>query len=280
MLGAVIVAGAWTDAPLNPPANNVAAPLNVGNLFQVKEGGLQLRGLFVEGKGVFSTSTYSIPSNTTLAVNGAVSANSYCDVNGQNCKSAADIASAVTGGTGGDKIVCGGWDTKYGSGTVEGSQWGCVPAGSASCPVGYDAVSSSHVTINLAEQTNLCVLSRVGVASSAGTAKAWVTFRNLNGTVSEVGDSHNVTSVASGSGTKNYLAADTIITFAENLVDDNFAVLVSPSINNGGGYYDGRVLDWVCVWDKVASNKIAVRCAYLGYGAYGNSIASVVVFAQ
>lgn len=170
MLGAVLVAGAWTSAPLNPPANNVAAPINVGNVFQIKEGGLQLRGLFVEGKGVFSTSTYSIPSNTTFAVNGAVSANSYCDVNGQNCKSAADIASAVTGSNGGDKIICGGWDTKYGAGTVDGSQWGCVSAGATSCPTGYDAVSSSHATINNAEHTNLCVLSRAGGGSSVVAA--------------------------------------------------------------------------------------------------------------
>lgn len=41
-LSGFIVAGAWTDAPSNPPANNVAAPLNVGTDNQTKLGSLIL----------------------------------------------------------------------------------------------------------------------------------------------------------------------------------------------------------------------------------------------
>jgi len=211
-LGFVIVAGAWTDAPLDPPSDNIAAPINVGDIFQIKEGGLQLRGLFVEGKGVFSTSTYSIPSNTTLAVNGAVSANTYCDVNGMNCKSSSDVGGAAAG--------------------------------------------------------------------AAGVAKAWVTFRNINGAVAVQGTSHGVTSVASAAGVPNHAAWDTVITLDQPLLASNYAVLVVPSQNDGSARYNGTVLDWVCMWNKVASNKIGVHCAYPGYGAYGNSIASVVVFSQ
>lgn len=41
-LSGFVVAGAWTDAPANPPANNVAAPLNVGTDNQTKLGSLIL----------------------------------------------------------------------------------------------------------------------------------------------------------------------------------------------------------------------------------------------
>jgi hypothetical protein len=35
------------------------------------------------------------------------------------------------------------------------------------CPAGYDTISSSHATINLAEHTNLCVLSQAGSGTSS-----------------------------------------------------------------------------------------------------------------
>lgn len=212
MLGAIVTAGAWTEAPLNPPANNVAAPLNIGNAFQIKEGGLQLRGLFVEGKGVFSTSTYTMPANSTLAVKGAVSANAYCDVNGLNCKS----ADAVTGGT----------------------------------------------------------------PNAAGVAKAWATFRNIGGAVTVVGNTHGVASVTGAYGVPNHAYYDTVITLNEPLLETNYAVLVVPSQNDGSARYNGAVLDWVCLWNKIDSTRIGVHCAYPGFGAYGNSIASVLVFSQ
>jgi len=87
MLAGFVYVGAWTDAPSNPPANNVATPLNVGANLQIKEGPLDIGGLLVQGKGAFSTSSYSLPSKVTLGINGAVAANAYCDVNGNNCTS-------------------------------------------------------------------------------------------------------------------------------------------------------------------------------------------------
>ncbi|MES3031798.1 MAG: hypothetical protein V4699_00975 [Patescibacteria group bacterium] len=61
-------------------------------------------------------------------------------------------------------VVCGGWTVKYNSGYVSGSKWGCAtPDSSAvSCPVDYDNITSSAITINLAEQTHLCVLHSSG----------------------------------------------------------------------------------------------------------------------
>lgn len=79
----------WTDAPANPPNNNVAAPINVGPQDQQK---------------------YVDPANKTVGSNGIIGANEfvgfdrmranqYCDLNGNNCSSAAG------GGGGGGSII-------------------------------------------------------------------------------------------------------------------------------------------------------------------------------
>ena len=49
-------AAQWTQAPANPPSNNVAAPINVGNAEQTKAGILGVGGLGVNGNSVFSGS--------------------------------------------------------------------------------------------------------------------------------------------------------------------------------------------------------------------------------
>lgn len=170
-LGFVAAAGAWQGPAQEPPAGNVAAPVNVSSGAQSKQGTLGVGGLGVFGRAFVSPAAgYALPANLQLGVNGAVGASRYCDQNGQNCVTTlggAPAGEGVAGAGDGDRIVCGGWDTKYGAGLVSGSAWGCAaPASAPACPAGYDTISSSHATINLAEQTNLCVLSRAKISSS------------------------------------------------------------------------------------------------------------------
>ena len=74
----VSYASAWTNAPLNPPNNNVDAPLNAGSLQQDKLGALRINtstsspaatGLFVWGNSIFNG---GMKINTGSAVSGQV----------------------------------------------------------------------------------------------------------------------------------------------------------------------------------------------------------------
>ena len=153
LFASVPVAFAWTAAPKNPPMDNAPAPVTVGDTDQNKQGKLGLGGLAVFGKFQLIDGTQGVGKVLVSDANGKASW--------------APMAGGVVGGTtvssGGQPIVCGGWDVKYGtSGAI--NEWGCATG--ASCPAGYDTIKSSKVTINLAEQTNLCVLSRAGGGSS------------------------------------------------------------------------------------------------------------------
>lgn len=117
-------------------------------------------------------------------------------------------------------------------------------------------------------------------APNAGIARAWVTYRNIGGTVNVVGESEGVSSLANGAAVPNFLYYDTIVTFSQPLLASSYAVVVSPSFNSGSGFYEGSILDWVCVWSKVSASSVGVHCGYPGHGAYGNSIVSVTVFAS
>ena len=55
----VTFAAAWTGPTAAPPGNNVAAPINVGNVDQVKNGGLGLNSLAVFGNSLLGGSTGS-----------------------------------------------------------------------------------------------------------------------------------------------------------------------------------------------------------------------------
>jgi hypothetical protein len=166
---------AWTSPSATPPAGNVAAPINIGSASQNKLGALGLGGLAVFGKSLFTeTNGYTLPTTKPtmlLGVNGAIGAKEYCDEKGMNCVSTlggtgGSVGSSAATLSGGQPIVCGGWDVKYGSsGAI--NAWGCAtPASSPVCPGGYDTIKTSKVTINLAEQTNLCVLHSSGRESS------------------------------------------------------------------------------------------------------------------
>jgi hypothetical protein len=160
---------AWTAPTATPPAGNVAAPINVSTASQNKLGALGLGGLAVFGKSLFTeVNGYALPSATKptmlLGVNGAIGAKEYCDEKGMNCVTTLGGTSSSAGVTtsGGQPVVCGGWDVKYGTSAALNA-WGCAtPASNPVCPSGYDTIKSSKVPINNAEQTNLCVLSRAG----------------------------------------------------------------------------------------------------------------------
>ncbi|MES2409083.1 MAG: hypothetical protein V4509_02140 [Patescibacteria group bacterium] len=160
---------AWTAPTDTPPNGNVAAPINVSNLAQDKAGVLTTGGLGVFGSELITTTAgYTLPSNLNLGVNGYVGAKGYCDEKGKNCVTTLGGSSGGVSTSGGAPIICGGWDVKYGtSSPING--WGC--GSSATCPSGYDTIKSSKVTINLAEQTNLCVLHSAGGGGSSGSSK-------------------------------------------------------------------------------------------------------------
>lgn len=172
---------AWTGPVGTPPSGNVAAPINVGASSQNKTGVLGLGGLAVFGKTLLTEATgYTLPTakpSMLLGVNGAIGAAEYCDQNGMNCVTTLGGSSGTSVSSGGQPIVCGGWDTKYGSsGTF--NEWGC--GASATCPAGYDTIKSSKVTINLAEQTNLCVLHSAGGGSSKPSRASLIRARGVS----------------------------------------------------------------------------------------------------
>ncbi len=86
ILGALIAYGGWFEPTANPPEGNVAAPINVGNVGQAKEGGLQLNalgtapaGLIVSGDathGLVGIGTAN-PKNKLDVEGGAVIGSSY-----------------------------------------------------------------------------------------------------------------------------------------------------------------------------------------------------------
>jgi hypothetical protein len=160
---------AWTGPTQAPPNGNTAAPINISSVAQDKSGVLTVGGLGVFGSALITSSAgYTLPSSLQLGVNGKIGAKQYCDEKGNNCVSTLGGGVNVVSGTvssGGQPIVCGGWDVKYGT-TAPINGWGC--GSEASCPSGYDTIKSSKVTINLAEQTNLCVLHSSGGGSSGG----------------------------------------------------------------------------------------------------------------
>lgn len=213
-LGFVAIAGAWRGPTHQPPAGNVAAPVNISSSAQSKQGTLGVGGLGVFGKAFISpTAGYTPAANLQLGVNGAIGASAYCDRNGQNCV------------------------------------------------------------------TSLGVTSATGTEAAApGAARAWATFKNVGGSASLIGDAYGVRSVGSAAGVSNFAYYDTIVSFEEPVLASGYAVVASPAFNSGSGRLDGAVLDWVCIWSKVSDSSLGVHCAYPGYGAYGNSIVSVVVF--
>ncbi len=161
LFAAVPVAFAWTTPPKNPPQDNAEAPITVADVDQNKQGKLGLGGLAVFGKFQLIDGTQGVGKVLVSDANGKAS---WAPMSG--------VGSGTTVSSGGQPIVCGGWDVKYGTSAAL-NEWGCATG--ASCPAGYDTIKSSKVTINLAEQTNLCVLSRAGGGGAAQWSNVSIT---------------------------------------------------------------------------------------------------------
>jgi hypothetical protein len=144
---------AWTAPKAIPPAQNTPAPINVGNIDQIKEASLGLNGLAVFGRGLYSrSSSYVMPTieqkpDFLLGVNGSMGAKSYCDELGQNCFTP----------------------------TSSGPNYSSVPAGAvmafdlAACPTGWSSV------------TELSGRFVVGVGNSNTNGSSNITLRKQGG---------------------------------------------------------------------------------------------------
>ncbi len=88
-LGISYAYAAWAPPSVAPTGGNTDAPVNVGNVTQVKGGGLGVTGLLEVG----------IPSGAgslLMKTYGNIGADKYCDRDGNNC-----IAATALGGAGG-----------------------------------------------------------------------------------------------------------------------------------------------------------------------------------
>ena len=100
ILGSVLVAGAWTDAPA--PADNVAAPLNVGSDNQIKLGSLVLNASTVSpdafGLDVFGASRFfgKVTTDTDVCIENTAGVTCLSDIAGLNTKYGLDVASSCT----------------------------------------------------------------------------------------------------------------------------------------------------------------------------------------
>lgn len=97
-LSVAFAVSAWTEPTAQPPDGNIAAPINVGVFPQTKDGDLTItkllntKGLWIgSGGGLVSTTTYSLQNSLLFGVNGKTGAKQYCDENGLNCFSTADV---------------------------------------------------------------------------------------------------------------------------------------------------------------------------------------------
>lgn len=92
ILGSVLVAGAWTDAPADPPTDNVAAPLNIGADSQTKLGSLVLNASTASpdpfGLDVFGASRFfgKITTDTDVCIENAAGVTCLSDISGLSTK--------------------------------------------------------------------------------------------------------------------------------------------------------------------------------------------------
>ncbi len=89
LFACVPVVLAWTSPSATPPSGNVAAPVNVGLDYQIKQGKLGLFGgdvaLRVSRDGTYTPDNVPLLPSLLVAANGKVGADKYCDEKGLNC---------------------------------------------------------------------------------------------------------------------------------------------------------------------------------------------------
>lgn len=100
MITATVLA-AWSEPTQPPTGGNPEAPLNVGNVSQTKGGNLVVNannqgvnGLLVPFGNVL-IGTANFPANLKLNVGSGIGATLYCDQNGRNCFTAANLCQKV-----------------------------------------------------------------------------------------------------------------------------------------------------------------------------------------
>jgi len=92
-LAANFAYGQWSNPPAAAPGGNVAAPINVSGDDQTKSG--MLRVWTLNSNQVNST---NIQASGNIQANGGVRSSQYCDVNGLNCLTHAQIVNIVNNG--------------------------------------------------------------------------------------------------------------------------------------------------------------------------------------
>ena len=166
----ITVVSAWTAPAQTPPNDNVAAPLNIGIVDQVKNAGLGLAGNLIVG-GVVKVGTQNITCNVTrggmLRWNTVLKCVEFCDETSWKCTNQAAVQPSCSLPWSGS-VVSGSSVTAYNqpsvpygsscvsetrtctSGTLSGSyaNQSCVVAGPASCalPWGGAVASGGSVT--------------------------------------------------------------------------------------------------------------------------------------
>ena len=112
---------AWTGPTVAPPGGNVAAPISVSNVLQVKQGPLHLGSSNPEvsfrtlaGKAAIGTAD-PIADTLKLLVRGKVGAEGYCDESGDNCVvSSVDNDTTINTNTTLISIINDPWDPETG----------------------------------------------------------------------------------------------------------------------------------------------------------------------
>ena len=179
---------AWTGPTAAPPGNNVAAPINVGSVDQVKNGGLGVNALAVFGNSLFGGSTGSnayLNFGPTSGTNGygfrdkdgTMQFKNLGETGGDNgWKSLQDIIFTLCGGgaCGGGGSGFGGmysnaWPIAQGCANSSGGQllFGNPYTGGASCPAGYN-VQNVFVSQNPNATYSCLWLCYAGSASGGG----------------------------------------------------------------------------------------------------------------
>ncbi|KKP71008.1 MAG: hypothetical protein UR69_C0002G0175 [Candidatus Moranbacteria bacterium GW2011_GWE2_35_2-] len=106
--GGLIAVNAWTNPTVAPPGGNIAAPVNVSGITQLKSGRLNMDGSVllspttallvpVGNVGIGDNSPdVGTGGQLRLDVNGNIGATKYCDAAGNNCKAITEMK-GVTG---------------------------------------------------------------------------------------------------------------------------------------------------------------------------------------
>lgn len=143
----VFYAIAWDEPVVPPPGGNIPAPLNTGDTSQIKQGPLSLNvlgasptGLIVNRDAVFLNGNVGIGTTSPsvgeealkLDVEGAIGATKYCDQDGNNCKTIAEMAG--------------------GGGALALGQWESTDSGQAECNGG--ACAGAVLAINIVYRAN------------------------------------------------------------------------------------------------------------------------------